>query len=1660
MGLLLLIVIALQVPGVQNFVAQKTANYLEDSWGTRVDIGSFTTDWRNAVVLNNVYIEDQQQDTLWYSERLGLDMKVLSLLKGELNIGRIDLQNATAKLHIRPDSSANYDFILDAFATDTTAAQPADTTAAAMKINLDVINIENFYLDYRDEAAGNLIRGRVGQLVTTMEELNLEEEIYRIDEVNLKNTGIRFVQTKLPPETEPQPITMQFGLNRVELENIDLNYVGVPSDQRIVLDLGKAELTADNIDLPNARVDLGRFDLHNTSVVYAQEKYVSPDSLTVNPAEVVEELDKSVEKTQGQPIKWVIGLDKINVSDVHFAFDNYNVPEQKQGMDFDHLLFRNIELDADNFRYSMNQMGIELNQLKLTEQSGFAIQNFNADIEIDSTRASLTNLDLRTNNSKLGPELELRYPSYTALAENPEQIAFAVNLQENRLAMEDVLYFVPDLANDPSFRKIAGSTLYIEGRAAGEADNFRIERLEVIGLQNTRINVSGNVRNATNPDNLYLDLRIRQLNTTRTDILALTPPGVLPPNIRIPSTISMTGTYQGSLTAFDTDLDIRSSVGNITAKVDMDQGPKGAEPFKATVNVQKLNMRELFTDSLGLGTVTMQATATGTGLTPETMRAKVQAQVQELGYNNYTYNNIDVNATINQNLYTVNATSADENIAFTLNGDFNLRDSQQPSYTFNLDLKEANLQTLNFYPEPLSIQGNLQGRFTGADASTLSGTLNAQELVISHNQKRYPVDSLWMNLKQTGEVAEVQLRSTIADATMQFENTLATLPTALQKHFSNYFDLQPDPPYPANVNLGDFRINANLKNPDLISSFVPGLTQLSVADTIVAAYNGDTQQLTADVKVSSLTYTGYTLKNLDLQVRGNREQLGYNVNLRQLSSPSLKLDNVTLTGAARDNDLTVRLAVGDSTAAEQFVLGGLLNSMGRGYRFTFNPDQLVINSDKWTVPQNNYLQFDTNLLYANNIRIERGNSYISMNSTGPVTPNAPLQVQFGNFDIAYLMQTFQQQDSLIAGVVNGTATLNNIMSGAPTFTSDLTVSDFAYMGVPVGNIALEASSSGNNRYNLNATLTGNGNQMLISGFYEMQPDAGLLNLDANISTLNIASLQGFTQGIVEDLDGSASGKLRITGTLDSPRILGDLNFNQAQFNISMLNSIYRLQNERMVFNEQGISLNDFTLTDTLGNNLEVNGNILTQNYVDYRFDLTANTDNFLAMNSTSADNDLFYGTVKIAADATITGTMAQPEIDVTARVLDGSTFTAVIPAENVGAAEREGIVEFVDLNPALTAIVGELQKADTTQTGFIGADVEAEITVTDATTITIVIDPITGDHLEVRGSATPLLVGMTPSGTINMTGRYEISDGVYRMDFFDLASRELQIAEGSYISWAGDPMQGDMQITAIYNVQAAPMELIASQAAASADDPALRNRLPFQLYVNVEGDILTPEITFDIQLPEEERGAVGGLVDSSLGNLRQDEAEMNKQVFSLLVLGRFMAPDPFTSSGSSFAATARNSLSQVMTDQLNQLTQRYAGGLGIEFGINSYEDYSSGAAEGRTDLNVALRQQFLDNRLSIRVGSDIGLEGQQEANRNASGFTGDISVEYSLTKDGRLRVRVFQRDQYEFLEGDVRATGAALVFAKEYNNFSDLFRSLERRKEKNVERRMETASQN
>jgi hypothetical protein len=408
-------------------------------------------------------------------------------------------------------------------------------------------------------------------------------------------------------------------------------------------------------------------------------------------------------------------------------------------------------------------------------------------------------------------------------------------------------------------------------------------------------------------------------------------------------------------------------------------------------------------------------------------------------------------------------------------------------------------------------------------------------------------------------------------------------------------------------------------------------------------------------------------------------------------------------------------------------------------------------------------------------------------------------------------------------------------------------------------------------------------------------------------------------------------------------------------------------------------------------------------------------------------------------------------VDGSLTVNDGTRLFVVVPQENPGLVQRDGIVQFVDMdapeNDSLFLDADSLNK-----TNVKGMDVTANIEIKKEAVFNIIVDPANGDFLNVRGEAI-LSTGIDPSGKITLVGNYTLEEGSYQISF-NLLQRKFDINKGSTITWTGEPTTAQLNVSAVYIANTAPIDLVQQQIAAST--PAIRNtymqKLPFEVRLSLTGELLKPVVDFDIVLPLDKSYAVSNEIVTSvqarLDQLRQDEGEINKQVFSLLLLGRFVGENPFKSEGAGFSAAsyARQSVSRLLTEQLNQLAAGLIQGVDINFDVVSTEDYTTGNLRNRTELNVGLSKSLLNERLKVSVGNNFELEGAQNSKRTGNNIAGNIAIDYQLSRDGRYMLRFYRKNDYEgIVDGYIVETGLSFILSADYNNIMELLRRKKQR---------------
>lgn len=550
-------------------------------------------------------------------------------------------------------------------------------------------------------------------------------------------------------------------------------------------------------------------------------------------------------------------------------------------------------------------------------------------------------------------------------------------------------------------------------------------------------------------------------------------------------------------------------------------------------------------------------------------------------------------------------------------------------------------------------------------------------------------------------------------------------------------------------------------------------------------------------------------------------------------------------------------------------------------------------------------------------------------------------------------------------------------------------------------------------------------------------DKKTINGNADIDSLDLILLRPFLAESLNALEGRISGQARVSGTTSNPDVEGSLTFMETRFNPKALNTSFLLEEESVSISDGIVRFEDLTLTDNQGNDAVLKGSINLNKNASRNFDLALQAKEFHLVNKPASRADLYYGNVYADLDGSVRGTFQNPVIELKTGFNRESRFAFIIPGSKTQTGE--GIIEFAGAAPNDTIVADSVRMAQELKANAnMNLELAASAEFSDDLTLTLVTNPISGEYLELNGSGN-LSFLLDRSGNMSLTGRYEISEGVYQLKIFELIRREFSIGEGSYLSWSGELLEAEADLAAIYEVEPSVNELM--QYGGTGQQDGMYGTVPLQVVMHLTGPLLTPEISFEIR--ESGQSTSAGLT-SALERLSANESELNKQVFSLLVFNRFITESASTSDPLSyeFSNRSRQSISTLLSSQLDRFADQYVKNVELDINVDSYETGLENDVSARTDLSADVSTNIFNDRLTLEVGGSVAVEETGTSNRSiqAGDLAGDFRAEYKLSKDGVYRLNVFNRTDYENeIDGEVTKTGVSLIFNKNFTSFRELF---------------------
>lgn len=1636
-ALALLIIFLIRLPAVQNYIVGKVTHYLETKIGTPVSIGHINITFPKKLVLEDVFFADQSKDTLLAGEELLVDINMFKLLKNTVEIKEFELKGITAKINrTLPDSSFNFGYIVNAFATEKESTTTADS-ASALVFDIDKVLFERIRFVYKDDVLGTSADLYLNHFDTRIKTFDLTKNMcFDMPKINIDGLQARIKQWAVATESEA-PDASDFGINdasveassllpdlatqTMSLKNIYVQYDDMASNINTKFDIKELIANVDQIDLNKEIVKLKEVKLSNSnSEVFLGKTAPKKETTT----------------TDTSKINWIVGVDKLAIEKTNVWFKDDNQARTK-GVDYFNLKLTELAGAMDNVYYSADSISGNLTNLAVTDHSGFKLNQLKGDFVYGNTGAIVKDFLIETPNSIIRDNIKVSYPSLDAVSNNPGLVEIDATLKKTQIDMRDIRYLAPDLEKEETMKPLMDKRFYIDGKVLGKLNNLRIPKVEFKTLSNTHLITSATIKGLPDMDKMYLDLDIRKFTTGRADLHKLIAPSLLPDSIQLPRNISLAGTFKGGMTGFDTDLKLVTEQGNATVNGTLNMGRDTS--YNAFVSVDNFNLGEFLKQDSVLGYIAAQAQVKGTGLNPKNMVADATGTLKRLDAMGYRYHDIEFDVTANSGDISGSLHSPDPNIDLDASFQANMQ-GRYPKLFAEMMIDSINLKSLKLMDENLRYHGKIIADFETFDLDHLNGSLRIANSSIAYNDDRYVLDTVSLEAKADTNRNILLLSSEFMNAHLAGKYKLTELGASMTDILRMYYN-------PSNnheklaYSPQQFEFSARLNNARIIREFLPALEELQDV-TLDGTFNSTDKSLMAKLLAPKVIYDGSEVQNVGVDIITVDSTLYYNTLIEHIKVSGIELRNTVFSGNVVENKVDLGLWIKDKADKEQYHLGANMNVTANNYTFSLKEDGLMLNYEKWGINPQNRLSFGKDGIRADNFHLSKDGQEMLIQSKDS-TLNSPIDLTFNNFRIETITKMLESETLNLGGGINGNATVSRLES-SPVFVSDLTIDKFFFGKDTIGNVMLKVNNIKENTYSADVRITENGNDVQLIGDILIPPGQDAqINATLDLKPMTIKTIEAFSMGQLQGSQGDLSGSLKITGTTAAPRINGELTFNDAIINASMLNSNMSIDNQKVIFNDQGIAFRQFLLVDSKKNVARLNGTIRTSTYTDFIFNLNLTTDDFEVMNSTREDNDMFFGKMYLTSNLRITGDLNKPRIDGNVKANEKTDFNFIVPNDDPGVAQRDGVVKFVDKSDTARANVFAKLDSMTTASTLSGYDIALNLSTDPQAKFKIILDEGTQDALNIQGTA-EINTTIDANDKITMSGTFTVEDGDYTFSFGPI-SKDFRFQKGSTITWNGDPLDARLNITALYSGKFATLELVQNQIGAESQN-LYKQRVPFNVKLILTGELFKPQINFDIDLDENNAVVsqdVVNKVNIALANIREDPAELNKQVFSLIALGRFMSNNPFESlSGGGAESLARSTVSSFLTSQLNNMASNLIKGVELDFNLNSEEDYLTGSAQTRTDLNVGISKMLFDDRLKITIGSNFEVEGNTRPGEKATNIAGDISLDYQLSKDGRYFARVYRKNQYQAtLQGQFVETGIGFIINMSYDRFRELFMS-------------------
>ncbi|MEO8066636.1 MAG: translocation/assembly module TamB domain-containing protein [Flavobacteriales bacterium] len=1366
------------------------------------------------------------------------------------------------------------------------------------------------------------------------------------------------------------------------------------------------QVKARSLELENARFRL------NT---------VKGDS-TSNLEQLLAKLD-SGEPDTAASAPWTITCGRFKVHGLHFSFNSGNHEPVEYGVDFSHIDIPDANVVGTDLDVAGDSIVALLSTVNFSEKSGLRLDGLSGLANVSGRGITIHDMRLRTPRSAVSGQLAFTSPNWRSYNQFVDSVYMRLDLDSSLLQFGDIAWFASALRG-------VDLPVRVKGNFRGTVSELKGHNIDLWFGEQSHFKGTGELSGLPNIRSTFIVVDVVDLHTDAHDLSWLPrPPFIegrtleLPVEVERLGNINFKGNFTGFLNSFTARGRTRTGIGEVGAALTFERDTL-TNVFSATgrVAAKAFDLGKLVNDGI-VGPITTDLQVKASGKDFRSMMADLEGEVPSFVFNGQTITGISVNGRLERKLFNGAAVINDPKLQLEFEGLADLR-GKWPKVDFTSSIAHVDLRALDLLSTDKYNVAAANVRAAGTFApDSLKGFIAVEGISYCLADGDHDLGDITLRSDRSNGQQLLELRSTFADAEVLGTFLPTKLPGAMKSiAYSVFPSLEREVDYVQQPQ--DFTFNVRVKDAAEILGLVAPDVEIAPGSTFSGYLNSRNFDLGLSAFLPRARYGSFSGDSVQVILDKTLDVLAFSLrSARQSVGDSTWIGGIGVSGKAYQDEveLTADWEASSTGTSGELNMQGMVEGP-HAVDLELLPSRLFFGRGTWKNSEPAHVRIDSSTVRIDSLLLVNEGQEMMLNGHLSKDPSLPLAFAFHDVGLENL-EPFVDGPTL-HGKIDGDGRVFDLYN-SPFLLSYLCVDSLAIADKQVGDVRFAAGWNNTKRQvDIEGSLmTGEVTALNFNG--SVAPGrADELDLHVLFDRFDLAFINPFLEGGISDIRGSVTGDVAVTGKINEPKPKGHLQLTEAGVRIDYLNTSYHFTHAVDVLPTM-FTIDQVQVVDEEGNIGVANGTVVHKGFYDWNFDVGIAMDKLLCMNTTEAQNNLYFGRAYATGDVGISGYLDQLLIEVDARTERGTDIKFPL-----GGSTEVGGVDFIHFVSSDSAAIAAAEVIDLTG---IGLDMKVEVTP-DAN-FELIFDPTVGDILSARAKGS-MEMSVSPAGEFRMTGGLETTSGDYLFTLRNLVNKRFALKPGGRISWFGDPFDAQLDLQAVYRLSAPLYDIMRE------NKDAYRKRVPVEVVMSLENKLMNPDISYTIELPTVDEG-----VKTQVRSALADPDELSRQVFFLIVLNKFNTPESFgeagTASGGNVAGTTA---SELLSNQVSNWLSKLSSD--VDLGVN----YRPGTNIAQDEVALALSTALLNERLLL--STNVGVLYGNAATAQANTLIGDFQVEYLITSDGKLRLKVYsQSNDRNLNQVDQAPTtqGAGVAYREEFNNLPELwqkFRNVFRRSDK------------